>query len=50
MEELVFPNQPFEERVALRRLAVELGVSLSPQLIADLERVAGQLQLPGLFQ
>ncbi|WP_070095578.1 Ldh family oxidoreductase [Pseudomonas sp. NBRC 111139] len=41
---------PGQAGLALRRQAVEQGVSLSPQLIADLERVAGQLQLPGLFQ
>ncbi|AVD95370.1 Ldh family oxidoreductase [Pseudomonas sp. SWI36] len=41
---------PGQAGLALRRQALEQGVSLSPQLIADLERVAGQLQLPGLFQ
>ncbi|WP_350297760.1 Ldh family oxidoreductase [Pseudomonas putida] len=41
---------PGQAGLALRQQALEQGVSLSPQLIADLERVAGQLQLPGLFQ
>jgi len=41
---------PGQAGLALRRQALEQGVSLSPQLLADLDRLAGQLQLPALSQ
>jgi len=41
---------PGQAGLALRRQALQQGVSLSPQLLADLDRLAGQLQLPALSQ
>jgi len=41
---------PGQAGLAMRRQALEQGVSLSPQLLADLDRLAGQLQLPALSQ
>ncbi len=41
---------PGQAGLALRRQALEQGVSLSPLLVADLDRLAGQLQLPALSQ
>ncbi|MFV3292295.1 Ldh family oxidoreductase [Pseudomonas sp. NY11955] len=41
---------PGQAGLALRRQALEQGISLSPQLVADLDRLAGQLQLPALSQ
>lgn len=41
---------PGQAGLALRRLALEQGASLSSQLVADLDRLAGQLQLPALSQ
>ncbi|MCS4066681.1 Ldh family oxidoreductase [Pseudomonas putida] len=41
---------PGQAGLALRRQALEQGVSLSPQLLADLDRLAGQLQLQALSQ
>jgi LDH2 family malate/lactate/ureidoglycolate dehydrogenase len=39
---------PGQAGLALRRQALEQGVNLSPQVVADLDRLAGQLQLPAL--
>ncbi|MFJ7005231.1 Ldh family oxidoreductase [Pseudomonas putida] len=41
---------PGQAGLAMRRQALEQGVSLSPQLLADFDRLAGQLQLPALSQ
>ncbi|MNP66880.1 hypothetical protein D3C76_1626410 [compost metagenome] len=41
---------PGQAGLALRRQALEQGVSLSPPLLADLDRLAGELQLPALSQ
>lgn len=41
---------PGQAGLALRRQALEQGVSLSPLLVADLDHLAGQLQLPALSQ
>ncbi|WP_336335597.1 Ldh family oxidoreductase [Pseudomonas putida] len=41
---------PGQAGLALRRQAMEQGVSLAPQLVADLDRLARQLQLPALSQ
>ncbi|MEC4563826.1 Ldh family oxidoreductase [Pseudomonas inefficax] len=41
---------PGQAGLALRRQALEQGASLSSQLVADLDRLAGQLQLPALSQ
>ena len=41
---------PGQAGLALRRQALEQGVSLSPHLLADFDRLAGQLQLPALSQ
>ena len=41
---------PGQAGLALRRQALEQGLSLSPQLVADLDRLAVQLQLPALSQ
>ncbi len=41
---------PGQAGLAQRRQALQQGVSLSPQLLADLDRLAGQLQLPALSQ
>ncbi|CAI3804429.1 Hydroxycarboxylate dehydrogenase B [Pseudomonas sp. MM221] len=41
---------PGQAGLALRRQALEQGVSLSPQLLADLNRLASELQLPALSQ
>ncbi|WP_258910039.1 Ldh family oxidoreductase [Pseudomonas putida] len=41
---------PGQAGLALRRQALQQGVSLSPQLLADLDRLAGQLQMPALSQ
>lgn len=41
---------PGQAGLALRRHALEQGASLSSQLVADLDRLAGQLQLPALSQ
>lgn len=41
---------PGQAGLALRRQALEQGACLSPQLVADLDRLAVQLQLPALSQ
>ena len=41
---------PGQAGLALRRQALEQGARLSPQLVADLDRLAVQLQLPALSQ
>lgn len=41
---------PGQAGLALRRQALKQGASLSSQLVADLDRLAGQLQLPALSQ
>lgn len=41
---------PGQAGLALRRQALAQGVSLSPQLMADLDRLAGLMELPTFSQ